>query len=105
MATSSRRRIVRAKRKIQEARIPYEIPGPGQLAERLSGVQAVLYLVFNEGYLAAVGDDLLRASLCDEAISPGPDAVRSPATGCGNARTARPNASSRLTAGSEDSQW
>ena len=61
-------RLVRAKRKIQEARIPYEIPGAGQLAERLSGVQSVVYLIFNEGYLAAAGDDLVRVGLCDEAI-------------------------------------
>jgi RNA polymerase sigma-70 factor (ECF subfamily) len=61
-------RLVRAKRKIQEAGIPYEIPQVGQLAERLSGVQAVIYLIFNEGYLAAAGDGLVRAALCDEAI-------------------------------------
>ena len=61
-------RLVRAKRKIQEARIPYAIPGPGHLAGRLSGVQAVIYLVFNEGYLAASGDGLMRVNLCDEAI-------------------------------------
>ena len=61
-------RLVRAKRKIQEAGIPYQIPAPGQLAERLGGVQAVIYLIFNEGYLAASGEGLLRATLCDEAI-------------------------------------
>jgi len=61
-------RLVRAKRKIQEAGIPYEIPQAGQLAERLSGVQAVIYLIFNEGYLAAAGDGLVREALCDEAI-------------------------------------
>ncbi len=61
-------RLVRAKRKIQEAKIPYEIPLPGRLAERLSGVQAVIYLIFNEGYLAASGDSLVRVGLCDEAI-------------------------------------
>jgi RNA polymerase sigma-70 factor (ECF subfamily) len=66
--TTLAQRLVRAKRKIQEARIPYEIPGPGQLAERLSGVQAVIYLIFNEGYLTAAGGDLMRLSLCDEAI-------------------------------------
>ena len=66
--TTLAQRVVRAKRKIQEARIPYEIPGPGQLAERVGGVQAVIYLVFNEGYLAASGDGLMRVNLCDEAI-------------------------------------
>lgn len=61
-------RLVRAKRKIQEAGIPYEIPAPEQLAKRLSGVQAVIYLIFNEGYLAAAGEALVRGALCDEAI-------------------------------------
>lgn len=61
-------RIVRAKRKIQEARIPYEVPPPARLAERLVSVQAVLYLIFNEGYAAASGDRLLRTDLCAEAI-------------------------------------
>jgi RNA polymerase sigma-70 factor (ECF subfamily) len=61
-------RIVRAKRKILEARIPYEVPPPARLAERLASVQAVLYLIFNEGYAAASGDHLLRTDLCAEAI-------------------------------------
>jgi RNA polymerase sigma-70 factor, ECF subfamily len=61
-------RLVRAQRKIQQARIPYQVPGPESLPERLSAVQAVLYLVFNEGYSASSGDSLVRRELCAEAI-------------------------------------
>ncbi len=61
-------RLVRAKRKIQEAHIPYEVPPAHQLAERLSSVQAVVYLIFNEGYSAATGEQLVRRDLCQEAI-------------------------------------
>jgi RNA polymerase sigma-70 factor (ECF subfamily) len=61
-------RLVRAQRKIQQARIPYQVPAPESLPERLSAVQKVLYLIFNEGYSASSGDSLLRRELCAEAI-------------------------------------
>src|SRR5881394_1483421 len=61
-------RLVRAKRKIQDARIPYEVPPPEVLPERLTSAQAVLYLIFNEGYSAASGAQLIRRDLCAEAI-------------------------------------
>ena len=60
-------RLVRAKRKIKQAAIPYRVPPPDLLAERLAGVLRVLYLVFNEGYTSTEGP-LLRTELCDEAI-------------------------------------
>ncbi len=61
-------RIVRAKAKIRETRIPYEVPSPQELPERLEAVLRVIYLVFNEGYSAAAGGEVTRAELTGEAI-------------------------------------
>ncbi len=64
-------RIVRAKRTLAKAEVPYEVPVGPELAERLSSVLEVIYLVFNEGYSATAGDDWMRPALCDEALRQG----------------------------------
>jgi RNA polymerase sigma-70 factor, ECF subfamily len=61
-------RIVRAKRTLAAARVPFEVPQGAELSERLSSVLEVIYLVFNEGYAATAGDDWMRPALCDEAL-------------------------------------
>jgi RNA polymerase sigma-70 factor (ECF subfamily) len=66
--TTMAQRLVRAKKKIAGARIPYRVPDPSELPERLAGVHSAVYLVFNEGYAATAGEALVRADLCAEAI-------------------------------------
>jgi len=61
-------RIVRAKRTLSEARVPFEIPRKADLAARLASVLEVIYLVFNEGYSATAGDDWMRPALCEDAL-------------------------------------
>jgi len=66
--TTVAQRIVRAKRTLKEARVPFEMPGRDDLECRLSSVLEVIYLVFNEGYAATAGDDWMRPALCEEAL-------------------------------------
>ena len=61
-------RIVRAKKTLNEAKVPFEVPRGDELTERLSSVLGVIYLIFNEGYSATAGDDWLRPALCDDAV-------------------------------------
>ncbi|HEY9028399.1 MAG TPA: RNA polymerase sigma factor [Burkholderiaceae bacterium] len=61
-------RIVRAKRSLAEARVPFEVPREHELPSRLTAVLGVIYLIFNEGYSATAGDDWMRPALCDEAL-------------------------------------
>ncbi len=66
--TTVQQRIVRAKRTLTEAGVPFEVPRGEELAERLSSVLSVIYLIFNEGYSATAGDDWMRPQLCEEAL-------------------------------------
>ncbi len=66
--TAIQQRIVRAKRTLSEAHVPFEVPGPAQRATRLDAVLEVIYLIFNEGYAATSGEDWMRPGLCEEAL-------------------------------------
>src|SRR3954470_16023579 len=61
-------RIVRAKRTLAEARVPFEVPHGAERAERLASILEVIYLIFNEGYAATAGDDWMRPGLCEDAM-------------------------------------
>lgn len=63
-----KKRLSRAKRKISAAGVPFEVPEPSRLTERLATICGVIYAVFNEGYASSVGPELVRGSLCDEAV-------------------------------------
>ena len=90
-------RIVRAKAKIRDARIPYQVPTQAELPERLDAVLRVIYLVFNEGYAASSGASLTRHDLSAEAIRSG-TAARRAAAGAGGPWTAGADAAARITA-------
>ena len=66
--TTIAQRIVRAKRTLAEARVPFEIPGGAEITARLSSALEVIYLIFNEGYSATAGDDWMRPALCEDAL-------------------------------------
>jgi RNA polymerase sigma factor (sigma-70 family) len=66
--TTVAQRIVRAKRTLAEAHVPFEVPPTGELAPRLASVLEVIYLIFNEGYAATAGDDWMRPGLCEDAL-------------------------------------
>jgi RNA polymerase sigma factor (sigma-70 family) len=78
--TAIAQRLVRAKRMIREEAIRFEVPGPGQLDERLGAVLEVLYLFFTEGYAATTGDRLIKNDLCAEAIRLAESLAENPAT-------------------------
>ena len=79
--TTIAQRLVRAKRKIKEQRLPFEMPDEPEMSQRLTSVLEALYLMFNEGYSAHEGENLIRAELCNEAIRLATLAAAHPATG------------------------
>ena len=93
-------RLVRAKRKIRDAGIPYIVPETNDMPERLDAVLTVIYLVFNEGYAATRGGPLVRTDLCAEAIRLGRlvRMLTGAAAAGGGDRAARPHAAARCTA-------
>lgn len=66
--TTIAQRIVRAKKALAKAKVPFEVPGPRERPDRLGAVLEVIYLIFNEGYSATAGDDWMRPALCEEAV-------------------------------------
>jgi RNA polymerase sigma factor (sigma-70 family) len=66
--TTIQQRIVRAKRTLREAHVPFQVPAAGELPARLASVLGVIYLIFNEGYSATAGDDWVRPALCEDAL-------------------------------------
>src|SRR5436853_3267548 len=73
------KRLVRSRQKIREANLPFEIPGKKEMQERLDAVIETIYLVFNEGYSASTGDEIIRFEFCEEAIRLGELLADSPA--------------------------
>ena len=112
-------RIVRAKRTLAEARVPFEVPRGAELAARLSSVLEVIYLIFNEGYSATAGEDWMRPALCEDALRLGrilaelvPRRARGPWLGRADGDpgvalecSRRPVGTAHLAAGSKSRLW